>query len=263
VPGNALGFEYNAPIVLRQMANAVKNFRLANNIASAQVDVIGHSMGGDVAITLLSSPGYTDFLSYGIGYVEKLITIGTPYSGAPLATALLQTQNSCPAYWLGQLASKWSITNAVIAGTQWNGGVFDLESGVQSGASNPGLATAAIASTVDMSAQTNLNTCHACGAWALQGACTLPSPLLQGLNSAGWQGIAGGPGDAIVPATSQLNGSSGFYVTGLLHSSGIRYLGFTGTAELEDPVGVPNLLINFLNTPFGAPSPASNLRTRR
>jgi len=254
VPGSALGFAYNAPMVLAQLEKSIKNFRGAQNIASAQVDIVAHSMGGDITVTLLSLPAYASYLSYKIGSVATLTSIGTPYAGAPLATQLLQSVNSCAAYRLGRLGGTWSISKASVGGTMVNGAVFDLQSGV--GGTNPSTPTAAITSTVDISGtQMSLNTCTLCGANAIRGLCPA-SPLAQGLTSAGWQGLVGGAGDAIVPQVSQLSGSYPTNLTGLLHSTGLRTLGFTGTAELEDPILVPNAILRFFNSPaVEVPSP--------
>jgi len=223
-------------------------------MASGQADIVAHSMGGDITVTLLSLPAYKQSQSYGIGSVSTVITIGTPYTGAPLANALLDPQNSCPAYWLG-LGGNWSISNAIVAGSTVNGGVFDLQQGV-SGSGNLGLPTLAIASTVDISTQTNLNTCSFCLFAKLKEHCPATSPLIQNMWSPQWQTIAGGAGDGIVPYVSQINIANTASLTGLLHSAGLRILGFTGTAELEDTNGVPNSILNFRNTPQGVASPA-------
>lgn len=52
VMGSALGFSYNAPIVLTQLMTSIADYALLYNVAAVQADVIGHSMGGDIARTM-------------------------------------------------------------------------------------------------------------------------------------------------------------------------------------------------------------------
>jgi pimeloyl-ACP methyl ester carboxylesterase len=261
VTGSSLGFGYNAPIVLQQLRTALSNFRGANGVTSAQADIVAHSMGGNITLTLLALPAYTqDKQAFKLGNIEKVITVATPYSGAPVAAQLLQSQNACPAAQLGK-GGNWSISSAVVAGgATVNGAVFDLQTGASGGAS-PGIPTAAITSTVDMTTQTNLSSCIFCVAGYIRARCPSSSPLVQALSTlTGWQGIAGGPGDGIVPQTNQSSGSNITPLTGLLHSRGLRLLGFTGTAELDDPVNVPTAIINFFNTPAGVSTPALRMQ---
>ena len=86
---NSLGFSYNAPKVLQQIQQAISEFRMTNNAAGAQADIVAHSMGGLVVRALVAQPLYTSASSFGRGAVHKLITIGSPHLGSPLATQLL------------------------------------------------------------------------------------------------------------------------------------------------------------------------------
>jgi hypothetical protein len=95
IRGNALGFDYAAPIVLDQIRQALVDFRQQNSAAVAQADVITHSMGGTVARTLINLQRFVAPETYGAGYIHKLITIGTPHEGSPLAFDLIQTANTC------------------------------------------------------------------------------------------------------------------------------------------------------------------------
>ncbi len=133
VKENALGFAYNAPIVLNQIQNAIYSFGNYFNVAAVQADVIGHSMGGVVARTMALPNEPWNFLTnntYGKGSVEKLITIGTPHLGSPLAVDLLplpngQDSSSCVR---NQLATrdKIALQAANVSGQSVNGGVNDL-----------------------------------------------------------------------------------------------------------------------------------------
>lgn len=54
----ALGFEYNAPLVLVDIRRYVDDFRKENHAAAAQTDVVAHNMGGDVTRTLEYLPAF-------------------------------------------------------------------------------------------------------------------------------------------------------------------------------------------------------------
>jgi pimeloyl-ACP methyl ester carboxylesterase len=90
---NALGFNYNATAFLQQLPAVLTEYRSANQAAAAQVDVIGHSMGGLVTRAAEYLPGFMSSDSFGAGYIHKLITIGTPHLGSPLALDMLNGQN--------------------------------------------------------------------------------------------------------------------------------------------------------------------------
>ena len=47
-------------------------------------------MGGDIMRTVASLPTFLSADTYGVGPIDKLITIGTPHLGSPLAIQLLQ-----------------------------------------------------------------------------------------------------------------------------------------------------------------------------
>ena len=53
--------------------------------AAAQVYYVCHSMGGSVVRSAAASPDFKTQANYGQGYVDRLITLGTPHLGSPLA----------------------------------------------------------------------------------------------------------------------------------------------------------------------------------
>ena len=104
----------------------IEDFRSQKNAAAAQADVVAHSMGGDVTRTLLNLDGYAGTDSFGTGVVHKLITIGTPYLGSPLAVQLLQDSNSLMRTMLAE-SGLYSF-RFVNWGPRWeHGGVGDLQ----------------------------------------------------------------------------------------------------------------------------------------
>jgi pimeloyl-ACP methyl ester carboxylesterase len=289
IPGNSLGFTYNAPIVLSEIQEAIFDFRAYNNAAAAQVDVVAHSMGGDITLALSALPTYQDLASFGMGDVHKLITIDTPYLGSPLAAQLFQPQNVCPA---GILAAggKWSLAGAVPAGGNGvTGAVYDLKVGSQAlstlGA-GPGIPNGSIAAQTAFASLAYLpvGSCSAsspttCGGVAIRGTCPTTSPLANGLTPTGWEPVLGVPtdgSDAIVPVTSQTGSPGGVGITiietgGMIHSSGLLALGFLGPSvldanEADASIDVLDDVINLLNTPvsdFGGISITIHLKKKR
>ncbi|MEM7408886.1 MAG: alpha/beta fold hydrolase [Myxococcota bacterium] len=68
----------------------------AEGIAGTQVDVVGHSMGGLVARSFVATqdpfvPYYT-LANLNEGWIHKLITVGTPHLGSPLADYLIENR---------------------------------------------------------------------------------------------------------------------------------------------------------------------------
>ena len=74
------------------MSNALASAAAAG-MAARTVDVVAHSMGGLVTRYFLSTSGYTANPALLPNPVHQLITIGTPHSGTPFATALANNQN--------------------------------------------------------------------------------------------------------------------------------------------------------------------------
>lgn len=62
-----------------------------NGFASCQVDYVGHSMGGCVARSCAILPEFYELRkNYGKGYIHKLITLGTPHNGSPIADIVIK-----------------------------------------------------------------------------------------------------------------------------------------------------------------------------
>jgi len=84
-------------------------------IADTQVDVIGHSMGGLVARSRVRypSPLYNRAENFNQGDFHKLITVGTPHQGTPLANVLIE--NKCN-YLVGASILVTAFTENPLAG---------------------------------------------------------------------------------------------------------------------------------------------------
>ncbi len=143
ITGNSLGIEFNAPRVRQQIAAFLGEFKSGVNpisapVAAVQADVVGHSMGGVLALGMRFSSlgsqaaGYQRNDNLGQGDVHKLITIDTPYLGSPLSIQLLQgylgtgVSNDCVRKAL-DLAGSFSLASvSFAAGPTRPGAVFDL-----------------------------------------------------------------------------------------------------------------------------------------
>jgi hypothetical protein len=129
------------------LSHIVADFKAEKNpqglqAAAVQVDVVGHSMGGDITRTLPlldQMPGqkYLTYDTFGKGIVHKLITIDTPHLGSPLANDLLipangstnSPNNICTAS-IMILGGNDSFNSVSFSGYPTvNGAVYDLEKG--------------------------------------------------------------------------------------------------------------------------------------
>ncbi len=254
---NSLGFGFNAPLVLNQIQEAIVDFRQGMQAAATQADVVAHSMGGTVTRKLEYLDQYTDGSSFGMGNVHKLITIGTPHLGSPLANQLLQ--DSC-VQGIFAFGGRFAISTVTAAGVPTTGGVGDLQGDgfndsqlsnalLEIGNSTPHeVPTFPIAGTMIASATPPSNTsalnCTFCNASIIRSCSS--SALAANLTPLGWPSVFGAPpnnaSDAIVPLNSQLNGNLSYpQVNGLVHSAGLADLDFTGPGEL-DPASAVNTI---------------------
>lgn len=117
VKHSQVGVVSNASVTMSQITNWLKDYRMGSNpasvpIASAQVDVVGHSMGGLVARTLPvaadTKSRYFSVTNYNKGLLHKLITLGTPHLGTPQAISQLASVNYCSSL-LAALAGTYSF----------------------------------------------------------------------------------------------------------------------------------------------------------
>jgi len=273
---NQLGLEYNAPWVMDTIEAEIADFGSFNSAAVAQADVVAHSLGGLITRWSEKLPAFADTNSFGIGNIHKLITIGTPHFGSPFATLLLQ--DSCMARRLGFVTHRIAFGQYVVGPNldpDTSGAIYDLQ-GDANGA-GCGLTTnlqalqndtEPVPVAVIAGAMTNnfglLPSLAGLGLWAACSATIppspgLPSPLASKLMN--WPSVFNGnASDGIVAVTSQLAGNSGTTENGLIHSTALEDLGFTGPAEIDPRSNVQNDVIGLLNAPSArSPSPFSPL----
>lgn len=266
---NALGFEFNAQQILSQIQSSVQFFKTGNNplslpVAGVQVDVVAHSMGGDITRTLPLQRGFLSDNTFGQGNLHKLITIDTPHLGTPLAIDLLKPENTCVRNLVAWGAGNYAFKSVTFSsGVTASGAVGDLQGDGLGGSmsvalqalnqSSPhALPTAFIAGVVNSTNLAGLTTSVV--PYALLAICGGPfpfDPLAQALSPSGWPTVFGQPSDAIVPLTSQMNNLNpvnGQQIFGVVHSSGTEYLGFTGPPVTQS-AAVSNTVIDLLNQP--------------
>jgi len=279
VLSNSMGFSFNAPTVLDQIAKAISDYRANKNATATQADVIAHSMGGLVTLTAVEQSNFVGRMAYGKGRIERLITIGTPYLGSPVATQALQG-NSCVTDKLA-LAGKYAILRANTNPPQ--GGIGDLQgcpNGSLTGCMNalcgqltdptggpvPSLSIqllhpqsyngvqvpAAYIGAYETAVNTSALDVSSVAA-GIKAACP-NNPLAQNLTGALWkQNIFGGlDSDGVVSVISQMNGAStsppNFLTPNDIHSQGLETLGFAGPTEQQD-AKIASQVFQLLNMP--------------
>jgi hypothetical protein len=273
IPTSALGLSYNAGLVYNpgnvavQIRRFISDFRESNNAAAVTADVVAHSMGGIIVRTMALDPFFETDDTYGNGPVDKLITIGTPHLGSPLATDLLQDANLCVRYAMSKFKNSSFVTVTTNAGT-FNGAVGDLQGdGFPNGYLSPALTQLAdagptpfrmalISATTSSSNLSNLN-CTVCVAYVLKFACDnslWQDPLAVALTPTGWDTLFGQSNDGVVPISSQLDGGVGGgpntpTLPGVIHSPGLKDLDFLPPSELNPASGAPAQVLNLLNEP--------------
>jgi len=266
-PASSLGFAYNAPTVLKQVATFVNQFKAGTNpdgipVAAIQADIIGHSMGGDLTRAFPLVPSFYHPYTFGLGFVHKVITIATPHWGSPLAIHLLDSHNECVRGVLATSGSP-SFTSVIFKnGKKTTGAVNDLQgdgfggqlSPVLKALQNPIPHPLSVALIQGLESQDQLDGLDNSGvAQAIRLLC-LGDYLASHLTSKGWPQIFGQDSDSIVPALSEVAGLTNFtLVNGVIHSASAEELGFGPPAELDAEGGIPGTAADLLNTPVSDP----------
>jgi hypothetical protein len=151
---NVVGVEYNAPLLLDEMVSEIDDFKMDGMvpIAAVQADIVAHSLGGLMARGMAhvgtdfplaeTQTSFDDDESYGVGYIHKLITLGTPHLGTNLALRLVNGDkipnvptfgalfpsiggNDCTRKNAG-IFGEYNFNSVTINNTIYNGASFDL-----------------------------------------------------------------------------------------------------------------------------------------
>lgn len=260
---NSLGFAYNAPVVGKQMATFINQFKLGANqeslaVAAVQADIVAHSMGGDITRTFPQFKQFYNNDTFALGYVHKLITIGTPHWGSPLAIDLLNNNNECVRGILALSGSPSFSSVTFNNGTTATGGVGDLQGDgfgndlspalekLQNPIPHP-LPTALIQG---LESQEQLDGLDSSSVAEYIRIFCFGDYLAEHLTSTGWPEVFNQQSDSIVPALSAADGLTDFtVVNGVIHSASAELLGFGPPAELDAAGGIPGTVTDLLNTP--------------
>lgn len=110
------GFSFNSPRVLKLLKRELQDFARGQNplgfqVAAAQGDIVAHSMGGLIARYMPTLREYYDPENYGIGYIHKMVSIGTPHLGTPQATFILSPAARCAR----ELGARFESLNFAVA----------------------------------------------------------------------------------------------------------------------------------------------------
>lgn len=265
---NSLGFAYNAPVVLKQMVTFINQFKNGANqdgipVAAIQADIVAHSMGGDISRTFPLVKNFYHPTTFALGFVHKLITIGTPHWGSPLAIHLLDSHNQCVRGVLALSGSPSFLSVTFKSGKTTSGGVGDLQGDGFDGSLSTALQnlqiplphplpTALIQGLESQSQLDGLDNSQV--AQAIRILC-FTDYLARHLTSKGWSQIFNQDSDSIVPALSEVAGLSDFtLVNGVIHSASAELLGFGPPAELDTEGGIPAAVTGLLNTPVTDPA---------
>jgi pimeloyl-ACP methyl ester carboxylesterase len=262
VGANTLGFSYNAPGVLAQTLKAISNLETTAGVAAVQADVVAHSMGGNIVRAMPALPYFKNQSNYGFGPVHKLITIGTPHLGTPLAGDLLpsgaQDPNHCVRGMLGDGGGKYSFQTVTTSAGPVNGAVGDIAAAPGNLPPQEPFTMAYLAGSTN---QNNLSGLGGTGQGnAIYYVCGVieMEPLALELLPFYWTQdvFLSSANDGVVPVTSQLNtgqanGTSSTAANtfaGVIHSDGLKPLGFSPPSELDAVTnGIPDAVVYLLN----------------
>jgi pimeloyl-ACP methyl ester carboxylesterase len=267
IRANALGFAYNAAQIEKLIRSSIADFESTNNVAAVQADIVGHSMGGDISRSLASLGDFSSSETYGQGIVDKLITIGTPHLGSPLAINLLDGSNFCTSAFLA-LNGNPSFTSVTINSvTVVSGAVNDLQGTGDGSNLSPALMSlkatrlpfplAYIAATSTSTNLSKLGQSKLSASYWLGHFFCSSDPIAQALTPTGWPALFNNAAsDSVVTLNSQLNGNatgSGGPFTGIIHSAGLESLNFSPPAEQDSASQIATEVVSLLNEAKSGP----------
>jgi hypothetical protein len=264
---NSLGVSFNAPSVLTQIGLYLAWFRAGQNPASlpaaaVQADIVTHSMGGLVARDLPFVNNFYTTGNFQQGSIHKLITIGTPHLGTPIAKRLLEDTSTCVREHLAKAnPASISFVTVQLSGATVSGAVADLEGDGFGGGMSP-IISQINTPPASGSAQLPLRIAPIAGhidsvdppflGFLTDFACHGDLLAMQ-LDSATWPtDIFNQPSDGLVPLQSQLAGVSGSVFAPFIHSDSLSPLGLVGLSELTGNADIAFRVLNLLNTPISS-----------
>ncbi len=222
------------------------------------------------ATTATGEPLFATQNNYGLGPIHKLITIGTPHYGSPLAVDLLPSSglgdpNSCVRDLLAAAHNPSFQTVTLATGVVANGGVGDLAAAPANLPATEPFPMAYLAGTTNSASLRNVDSIGSTSFW-IRLACVGfgGSGLAYDLTPTLWNNVFGEANDGVVPLSSQLNatgsvltsipgGVSANTFQGAIHSPGFEALDFSPPTEVSTASGVPDAVVNLLNEATNGP----------
>jgi hypothetical protein len=86
-------FDFNFPAITRTYELTLDYYR-SQGLACSQVNVVAHSMGGDLTRRWAKEPTFSSAGNFHHGCVNALVTIDTPHQGSPLAASYKSLQSA-------------------------------------------------------------------------------------------------------------------------------------------------------------------------
>ena len=268
---NVLGLAYNAPILLSDLIRQINGFKSTSPsptyipVAAVQADIVAHSLGGlmargmaHVGTTYPGSPFYGS-MTYGAGYIHKLITLGTPHLGTNLALRTLDGTSPC----VGQVTAavgQYSFQDVTIMGTRYYGAVGDQIGDPTNKILSPTLVFLNTPRSLSIPAAfiaASFGPSNYSVDIGIQGAALMAlchgDFLADSYSFAGWPSIFNvQPSDVIVPLASATIGQKIYvYLPETVHGAGtvgFGGVGFAGPHLLDPASGASSFAMQLLNT---------------
>ena len=224
----------------------LKNYESQEGVASKQADFVVHSMGGLIVRSLPQATRSAE--NFKRGYVHKLISIGTPYLGSPLARELVKPENGCIAGAMGIVGN--DVRSGALQDLAGDGTGSGLSAALRKLTSEP------MAMLAGRLSDGQINGFGGSFRTLTSMYCnTRVPPLTNMLTKDNYDKLMSDSHDGIVPLTSALNnGTAGFIwgdgvSEGAMHSQGSAFFGLTGPSLLDGNTELSNRVLELLNTP--------------
>ncbi|MCP4352503.1 MAG: hypothetical protein GY795_44155, partial [Desulfobacterales bacterium] len=243
---NANYFRENSSVIPLNIWLTLWEYKTKYNIASVQCDVVAHSMGAMLTRWYMSPDlQHTRYLrneNYNKGDIRKLITIGTPHSGSPIANWLYENRELefvVRSPFLGEYRKSLKDLLASYEMPIDKGAVFDLA--IPTNISN---------GTSQVNSQPEDNAKNHAIYTTIQ---NISGVIGDFINFLSWEDVFNGEGnDGVVPVVSQRGGLSDSQTT----SGGDDILHDKQTGN----VGIKNTIEELLNKPLDDPAFADSFK---
>lgn len=248
------GIEVNANHTFDSTQGAISDFKTTVQVAAVQFDAVAHSMGADIIRALIVLDDALRNDNFMRGDVHKLITLGAPHLGTPLANSLYNSSSTCQS----TFASNGLRIGDGVRDLQENSLVLNF---LATKSVIPIQTHTIVASASQQQTSTVNSNFRIIGRTVCSGL--LPSGKIQD--------VLGSPSDLLVPELSQAAFGLGFdggspprtTFTSVVHTTD-RFIYTLGPDELSRvpvgdghefaPTGIPGKVTDLLNQPITSPT---------